>query len=54
VPLVANSTWTRDIVRERYGDQASIEVIHLGIDHHMLAHVAEGPILLKKSASKSK
>lgn len=37
VPLVANSRWTLDVVRQRYGSTARAEMVHLGLDHRLFA-----------------
>jgi glycosyltransferase involved in cell wall biosynthesis len=37
IPLIANSRWTLDIARQRYGADARTEMIHLGLDHHVFA-----------------
>jgi glycosyltransferase involved in cell wall biosynthesis len=37
IPLIANSRWTLDIARQRYGTDARTEMIHLGLDHHVFA-----------------
>ncbi len=36
MPLIANSSWTQDYVRKRFGDLARTEVVHLGLDHQAL------------------
>ena len=37
VPLVANSNWTRDIAKLRFGTAARTEVVHLGLDESLFA-----------------
>jgi len=37
IPLVANSSWTEKVARQRYGSTASIDTIHLGLDEHLYA-----------------
>jgi glycosyltransferase involved in cell wall biosynthesis len=39
IPLVANSRWTHDLVRQRFGAAARSEIVHLGIDHRLFAPV---------------
>jgi glycosyltransferase involved in cell wall biosynthesis len=35
--LIANSSWTLDMARQRYGTSARTEMVHLGLDHHLFA-----------------
>jgi glycosyltransferase involved in cell wall biosynthesis len=42
IPLIANSSWTRDFVRKRFGDRARTEVVHLGLDHQLFAPIPKG------------
>jgi glycosyltransferase involved in cell wall biosynthesis len=37
IPLVANSRWTHDLIRQRFGAAARSEIVHLGIDHLLFA-----------------
>src|SRR5262249_49421619 len=39
IPLIANSHWTAAFARQRFGQSASIDVVHLGLDHHMFAPI---------------
>lgn len=39
VPLIANSNWTANIARKRFGSGASVEVVHLGLDEALFAPV---------------
>jgi glycosyltransferase involved in cell wall biosynthesis len=39
IPLIANSSWTRDFARRRFGDRARTEVVHLGLDHELFAPI---------------
>jgi len=39
IPLVTNSRWTHDLVRQRFGAAARSEIVHLGIDHRLFAPV---------------
>ncbi|MEI6987294.1 MAG: glycosyltransferase [Rhodospirillaceae bacterium] len=39
VPLVANSNWTRDLARARFGGSARLELVHLGLDHRLFSPV---------------
>lgn len=39
VPLIANSRWTGGIARQRFHDDARIEVVHLGLDEALFAPV---------------
>jgi glycosyltransferase involved in cell wall biosynthesis len=42
MPLIANSSWTQDYVRKRFGDRARTEVVHLGLDHQLFAPIPKG------------
>jgi glycosyltransferase involved in cell wall biosynthesis len=37
IPLITNSRWTLDIARQRYGTDARVDMVHLGLDHHLFA-----------------
>ena len=39
VPLIANSSWTRDFAVQRFGASAHTAVIHLGLDHRLFAPI---------------
>jgi len=39
IPLVANSRWTQNIVKQRFGDSAQCEVVPLALDHHLFSPV---------------
>lgn len=37
IPLVANSNWTRNVTLGRFRASASVDMIHLGIDHQLFS-----------------
>lgn len=37
VPLVTNSDWTERLARQRFGQNANIDCIHLAVDHELFA-----------------
>jgi glycosyltransferase involved in cell wall biosynthesis len=39
VALVGNSNWTRNLAAQRFGAKATIEMVHLGLDHEMFAPI---------------
>jgi glycosyltransferase involved in cell wall biosynthesis len=39
VVLVGNSNWTRNLATQRFGAKATIEMVHLGLDHEMFAPI---------------
>ncbi|MGH9549493.1 MAG: glycosyltransferase [Terriglobales bacterium] len=41
IPMIANSQWTQEIVRKRYGSAARCEIVHLGLDHHLYAPISK-------------
>jgi glycosyltransferase involved in cell wall biosynthesis len=42
--LLANSRWTLDMVRQRYGSAARSEAIHLGLDHRLFAPMSKSVV----------
>ena len=63
IPLIANSNWTRDIARLRFGDKARIETAYLGLDtlqfrrmdralaRRLLGIAFDGPLVLMGSVN---
>jgi hypothetical protein len=41
IPLMTNSSWTLGIARQRYGGAARVEMVHLGLDHHLFAPLSK-------------
>jgi glycosyltransferase involved in cell wall biosynthesis len=41
IPLIANSQWTRNVARQRFGDAARTDVVHLGLDHDLFAPLSK-------------
>jgi len=39
IPLVTNSSWTRDIAAQRFGDRARIDCVPLAVDHELFAPI---------------
>jgi Glycosyl transferases group 1 len=37
IALIANSSWTLELARQRYGGKARAEIVHLGLDHAAFA-----------------
>jgi glycosyltransferase involved in cell wall biosynthesis len=44
IPLIANSHWTHDLVRQRFGTAAKTDVVHLGLDHELFAPMPKATI----------
>jgi glycosyltransferase involved in cell wall biosynthesis len=44
IPLIANSRWTLDIARQRYGSASRAEVVHLGVDERLFAPMSKSTV----------